>query len=151
MARKKEKVIIKQDDKDLVFFVEQMPATRGFLFGAKVMRFLCKNNAKPSENESTLNLLINLLGGWDVEDGQSLMSEALECVIYMGASPIVCTPNALDSIVDDPAHVLTLLKKSLEVNLSFFISAIPENFKETMRGEIQALQSISKISKKVEK
>lgn len=146
MARIQKTTIIQEDGAARKFVIKQMPATHGFLFGMKVMKFLCTNDSGtsiPQGNVNVSQLFINAIGGMDLKSFESIMDEALECCTYTGgAKEIVCTKENLDAILTDPLNVFELFKESLEVNLSFIERALPESLKEKMRGVLPSLAGL---------
>lgn len=123
------------DGKEKHFKIKEMPAKTGFLFGAKVTKFVFNNDAKLDGNEDTARLFMKSLGGINIAEFEAIVDEALAYVIYIdGVSPRICNGDALNSILVDPANVLLLIKKSLEINLSFIKRAIPADFLKKING-----------------
>lgn len=153
MARKTKTVTITDDGKNLEFVIEQMPATAGFFFGAKVVRFLCKNDCELDGNKYSIpELFVKSLGGFDLNEFKSVIDDALSSVRYKGGLvDQVCTSDTLDAIITDPANVMLLVQHSLELNLSFITRAIPAAFQEKMRGAVREAGLSSLISKTEEK
>lgn len=142
MARLEKKIILEEDGAKREFVVKQMPATQGFIFGVKVVKFLCSNdgNADKTQFNNIPEMFIAAIGGMDFKAFESIMNEALECCTHIGASQhTVCTRDKLDMILTDPLNVFELFKASLEINLSFIQRALPEHLKEKMRGGLQSL------------
>ena len=72
MARESFKVTITDNEKELHFEVKEMPAVTGFLFGVKVVKFICNNNAELSGNEDIARLFIKSIGGLNIDEFKSV-------------------------------------------------------------------------------
>lgn len=142
MARITKQIVLQEDGKNFHFVIEQMPATRGFLFGAKVAKFLC-SNTNAGEIGSTLDeAVMRLVGGMDIEALEKLMDEVLITATYKdGVAPTPCTRERLDEVLTDPANVLKLLQECLKVNLSFIVGALPAGLKEKILGLLQQIMA----------
>lgn len=152
MARESFKVTITDNGKELHFEVKEMPAVAGFLFGVKVMKFICNNNADLSGNEDIAGLFIKAIGGLNIDEFQAVMDEALSYVTYTdGVANQSCNGKALDAILTDPVNVMKLLQKSLEINLSFIKRAIPADFQKKINGAMTQVGLSPKTLKKAMK
>lgn len=152
MALQSFDVTITDNGEERHFKVKEMPATTGFIFGVKVMKFICNNNADLKGGEDITTLFVKAIGGINIDEFKSIMDEALSYVYYVdGVSPRSCNGNALDSILNDPANVLKLLQQSLEVNLSFIKRAIPADFQKKINGAMNQAGLSPKTLKKVMK
>lgn len=149
MARKEKKIQLTDDGRELTFVIKQMPATAGFLFGAKVARFVCRNNAEVEPGDSMGALFIKAIGGFDMDEFKSVMDEALGAVTYTGGTvDQVCSGNTLDAILVDPANVFKLVKESVEMNVAFITRAIPADFQEKIRGAVAEVGTTLQTSTK---
>ena len=143
MARITKQVVIQEDGKNFHFVIEQMPATRGLLFGAKIAKFLCSNQNAGDIGATLDEAVMRLVGGMDIETLEKLMDEVLITATYKdGVTPTPCTRERLDEVLTDPANVLKLLQECLKVNLSFIVGALPADLKERMLGQLQQLSAV---------
>lgn len=138
MAQKEFDFSVLDDGKEKHFKIKEMPAVTGFFFGAKVTKFIFNNDAKLSGDEDIARLFMKSIGGINIAEFEAIVDEALAYVIYVdGVSPRLCNGDALNSILVDPANVLLLVKKTLEVNLSFIKRAFPVGFLEKINGALK--------------
>lgn len=152
MARESFKVTITDNEKELHFEVKEMPAVTGFLFGVKVVKFICNNNAELRGNEDIARLFIKSIGGLNIDEFKSVMDEALSFVWYMdGVSPRSCNGDALNTILTDPVNVMKLLQHSLEINLSFIKRAMPADLLKRINGAMSQAGLSPKTLKKAMK
>lgn len=143
MARITKQIVLQEDGKNFHFVIEQMPATRGLLFGAKVAKFLCSNPNATDLGATLDEAIFRLVGGMDIETLEKLMDEVLITATYKdGVTPTPCTRERLDEVLNDPANVLKLLQECLKVNLSFIVGALPADLKERMLGQLQQLSAV---------